>query len=41
MAGYQVQVVKVEDNGNVSMSDLKMQVKDLRDSATDAVAQFL
>ena len=26
MAGYQVQVVKVEDNGNVSMSDLKMQV---------------
>lgn len=27
MAGYQVQVVKVEDNGNVSMSDLKMQVE--------------
>ena len=26
MAGYQVQVVKVEDSGNVSMSDLKMQV---------------
>ena len=26
MAGYQVQVVKVEDNGNVSLSDLKKQV---------------
>ena len=28
MAGYQVQVVKVEDNGNVSLSDFKMQVHD-------------
>ena len=28
MAGYQVQVVKVEDNGNVSLSDLKKQVHD-------------
>ena len=26
MAGYQVQVVKVDDNGNVSLSDLKKQV---------------
>ena len=26
MAGYQVQVVKVENNGNVSLSDLKKQV---------------
>ena len=26
MAGYQVQVVKVESNGNVSLSDLKKQV---------------
>ena len=28
MAGYQVQVVKGEDNGNVSLSDLKTQVHD-------------
>lgn len=27
MAGYQVQVVKVEDNGNVSLRDLKSQVE--------------
>ena len=26
MAGYQVQVVKVESNGNVSLTDLKKQV---------------
>ena len=27
MAGYQVQVVKVESDGNVSLSDLKKQVE--------------
>ncbi|KAJ7383840.1 hypothetical protein OS493_025716 [Desmophyllum pertusum] len=27
MAGYQVQVIKVEDNGNISLSDLKKQVE--------------
>ena len=31
MAGYQVQVVKVESNGNVSLTDLKKQVHSIEE----------